>query len=445
MTLIPFLVVDRPASLRILSSLRLPPGQSKLGLMTHANTTDKFASLFSRFPCGEPDYCKLLHRRERHPEGRCVAGNAYASHFVTMGDSGVFTREGCQFSDYEALFKKYRSLGVNYGIIIDHLKDSERTIKSAEKAIKEYRRFRRRPFTLVGVAQGNSVKEYVECYESLKNLGFEHIAVGGLLRKKEKSKRFTHVRDEAEMYSVLRALRREHPRDWLFALGAYHPKRHNRLEALNIWGGDYKGWIFHYPKSTTGHPRRWLDHRRYRAVRNYIEQNVVMRITGEVGNRNLLVLGCSRAKLPSSELLPAIERYDGPVFRMVRKAFFDGLHLDVDIAILSGKYGLLPPNTMIADYDLRLTPGAPPPTASSVWRQDLLRQIDAHNYKDVFLSMGSDYLKALGDLHSGSRRTRIRQPKGRIGERLAQTKKWLLSKSNKASPCEVAIERAVRI
>lgn len=431
--MIPFFVVDRPASLRIIAGLNLPFGRARLGLMTHANTTGRFETLFRDFPCGEPEYCRILNDSRRHPEGKCATGAEYARRFVKMGDSGAFTREGCQFSDYESLFQKYNDLGVSYGVIIDYLKDPKRTIESAAQAIEVYRRNSNRNFKLAGVAQGNSVSEYIECYAALKKLGFEHIAVGGLLRKKENSKRFVHVRDESLMYAVIRSLRRRYPNDWLFALGAYHPKRHNRFEALDVWGGDYKGWIFHYPKAKEVHPRRWHDRRRYRAVRDYIEREVVRRATGETGNRNLLVLGCSKAKTNTTEPLPAIERYDGPTFRMVRKMFFDGLHLDVDLAVLSGKYGFLQPSSRIPNYDFRLLPGGPPPAEAGTWRQDLLKQVGSRHYKEVFLAMGPDYRRALGELHVKYGRTKFQTSEGTNGTRLAQTKRWIISKSNRAT------------
>src|SRR5205807_6709914 len=115
-----------------------------------------------------------------------------------------------------------------------YLKDTERTLESAHQAVEYYRRHDQ-PFRLVGVAQGNRLREYIECYSRLRKLGFGEIAVGGLLKKKENSKRFAYIRDESALYGVLRALRLKYPDDWLFALGAYHPKRHNRFEALNIF------------------------------------------------------------------------------------------------------------------------------------------------------------------------------------------------------------------
>src|SRR5207302_5907327 len=141
-----------------------------------------------------------------HGERRCEFGVAYSRRFVKMGDSGVFSRDGCKHSDYGSLFRKYRELGVGYGVMIDYLKDTERTLESADQAVEYYRR-NDQPFRLVGVAQGNRLREYIECYSRLRKLGFGEIAVGGLLKKKENSKRFAYIRNEAAPYGVRRALR----------------------------------------------------------------------------------------------------------------------------------------------------------------------------------------------------------------------------------------------
>ena len=78
-------------------------------------------------------------------------------------------------------------------------------------------------------------------------MGFSHIAIGGLLRRFENTVRYTQVRNEAFMYDVLEMVRKKHPRDWLFALGAFHPNRLTEFQRLDVWG-DYKGWIFQYKK-----------------------------------------------------------------------------------------------------------------------------------------------------------------------------------------------------
>ena len=429
--LIPFLVVDRPASLRIIAGLELPTEELRLGLMTHANTTERFGELFRNFPCGEPDYCKKLHQARRHPQGLCSSGRQFASYFEKIGDSGVFNRDGCHYDDYPQLFRKYATLGVDFGIMADVLKDSERTIESARRGFEAYSQLRSPSFQLVGVAQGNSVREYLRCYTSLRRIGYNRIAIGGLLRKKEKSKHFVHVRDEHMMYDVLRAIRLRYPADWLFALGAYHPKRHNRLAALGIFGGDYKGWIFHYSQQERKRVRRLEDRRRYRQVRQYLLTEVVSRILGTRGNSNLLVLGCSRAKVRRIGELPAIQLYDGPTFRMVRNLFFDGLHLDVDLAIFSGKHGLIMPSVRLQYYNKRLEDSSVSNPLVSTAIHDLASEVRKKKYKEVFLSMGSDYAMALCGFPRVGSRVRVLLPSGPIGKRLAQTKRWLVSKSNR--------------
>jgi len=54
--------------------------------------------------------------------------------------------------------------------MIDFLKEKDKTIKSAAKAMEVYEESER-PFKLVGVAQGNTLAEYMQCYEELKSIG----------------------------------------------------------------------------------------------------------------------------------------------------------------------------------------------------------------------------------------------------------------------------------
>ena len=103
----------------------------------------------------------------------------------------------------------------------------------------------------MGVAQGNTIDEYVECFERLKGLGYEHIAIGGLLRQIEKSSRYVQVRNEDFIEEVVGAIRKNHPNAWLFLLGTYHPNRHHRLNRMGIFGADFKGWILNYEPPDT--------------------------------------------------------------------------------------------------------------------------------------------------------------------------------------------------
>lgn len=68
----------------------------------------------------------------------------------------------------------------------------------------------------------------------------------------------------------------------------------------------------------------------------------------------LLILACSQRKKPGQRKLPAIERYDGPAFRVVRKYLRESDGDPIRILILSAKYGLIAANEKIGNYDCRL-------------------------------------------------------------------------------------------
>ena len=67
----------------------------------------------------------------------------------------------------------------------------------------------------------------------------------------------------------------------------------------------------------------------------------------------LLVLACSASKCPDPGRIPAIARYDGPLWRTLRAADPEGRLARV--AVLSARYGFRDAATPIADYDARLT------------------------------------------------------------------------------------------
>lgn len=113
-------------------------------------------------------------------------------------------------------------------------------------------------------------------------------------------------------------------------------------------------------------------------------------------DNRLLILSCSQRKRKSLESLPAIERYDGPPFRVLRKYLRQqpdqAKHLDVEI--LSAKYGLIDFERPIANYDQRLTT-----QRAKALRPQLLSQLSSlfqrGSYTKLLLSMGKDYLHAI--------------------------------------------------
>lgn len=76
---------------------------------------------------------------------------------------------------------------------------------------------------------------------------------------------------------------------------------------------------------------------------------------GDEGGR-LLVLACSRAKRPDPEPLPALERYDGPLFRVYRRYLREGpAHNQPALLVLSAEHGLIRGDFPLPPYDRVMT------------------------------------------------------------------------------------------
>lgn len=147
----------------------------------------------------------------------------------------------------------------------------------------------------------------------------------------------------------------------------------------------------------------------------------------------LLILGCSAAKRHDAGLMPAIERYDGPAFRVLRLAQREGnLPWLTWIRILSAKYGLMGPEDMIEDYNQVMTPqrAAELVGAVSVHLFGLLRQHPECN--DIFINVGAAYAPALAGFADWCLRHAIRctVASGGIGTRCSQLKVWLEARSD---------------
>ncbi|MDJ0714465.1 MAG: hypothetical protein QNJ54_09620 [Prochloraceae cyanobacterium] len=249
--MIPFFVADRPMSLRILKGLPLQdyPGV-KIGIMAHANTSKNFQRAFKEYPCEDLNRCDAIGGqpcpyKDDLDRTQCLDRQRILAQTIKMCDSGIFTKEGATLT-YQELFDTYDRMNVEYGIMIDVLQNAKATIESAKEAQKIYKS-NQYNFKLVVVAHGKEVLEYLECYQQLKDLGFHHIAIGGILRRQKNTVRYVNVSSDRFLFDILEKLRYKYPKDWLFALGCLNPRRIKSLNNLNVWA-DYKGWIFQYQK-----------------------------------------------------------------------------------------------------------------------------------------------------------------------------------------------------
>ena len=148
------------------------------------------------------------------------------------------------------------------------------------------------------------------------------------------------------------------------------------------------------------------------------------------GSTNLLIVTCSQRKRSDRELLPALERYDGIFFRILRKAQREGYWPDnLDVLITSAKYGLLELNTAIETYDRRMTV-AQAKQLKPVIAPLLTQRVTAHPYAEIFVNVSKVYLGAIEgwdmDLPCG---TTVIYATGDIGQRARQMRYWLLEKT----------------
>jgi len=151
-----------------------------------------------------------------------------------------------------------------------------------------------------------------------------------------------------------------------------------------------------------------------------------------------LLLSCSQRKNLASGLLPAIERYDGPAFQVLRKyCKTDNANLPLTY-ILSAEYALIPADRPIELYDRKMTPDRASELQPVVKQQ--LNEIiskQATLIDDALISLSGNYLSALGitentidisPIKLWTDKTNIDsmpQAHGRIGRRMATLYDWL--------------------
>lgn len=139
-------------------------------------------------------------------------------------------------------------------------------------------------------------------------------------------------------------------------------------------------------------------------------------------NSRLLLLACSATKKKSRRLLPAIDRYDGPAFRTLRKYWREGgkTPYPKDVYILSAKFGLIRGTKKIPYYNQMMNGRR----ASAIARgagSTLKSVIKRRAFTQGLAVMGSRYRQAL--------RLESFWPfitaKGGIGYQLGTLREWL--------------------
>lgn len=160
----------------------------------------------------------------------------------------------------------------------------------------------------------------------------------------------------------------------------------------------------------------------------------------------LVILGCSRRKRQTSRLIPAINRYDGPMFRVYRNHVdkADSNHLSP--CVLSARFGLIPGDTLIPRYERPL----------SLKNDDGMREHVADRFRatvfelkpiKLFVSVGQNYWPLLEEPIRDSRLKEVTVAQGGIGGRASQLQHWLGSQPRviPESPNELKAARSATL
>lgn len=161
----------------------------------------------------------------------------------------------------------------------------------------------------------------------------------------------------------------------------------------------------------------------------------------------LLILGCSKAKTAHDGLIPAIERYDGPAFRVLRRYLRQRPDPALAVHVLSAEFGLIPADTPIPYYDRQMTTAraeALQPRIDAAL--DRLRNhvdaapIDANN---LLVVASNPYLSTLTAAHGGLPGHCV--ARGSQGKKLAALHDWLYGACPKPRRAVAPLNRPIRL
>lgn len=142
--------------------------------------------------------------------------------------------------------------------------------------------------------------------------------------------------------------------------------------------------------------------------------------------RRLLILSCSQRKRASHEPLPAIDRYNGPLFFVLRRFLRECPRQAklLDVYILSAAYGLIPGDFATILYDRKMNISRTIELQSQI--TTVFSGIRLDNYISICFVLGKTYLKAFEGLQDQvPADTGSIVVYGPIGKKQTQLKKWL--------------------
>ena len=122
----------------------------------------------------------------------------------------------------------------------------------------------------------------------------------------------------------------------------------------------------------------------------------------------IIVSASSRLREKPTEPIPAIQRYDGIFFRVLRKLLRDGKLREFDILIVSEKYGLLSHKDKISHHAAHPGPwgslSLDEKAVNGIRKENLkkLKKI-VNKYSEIYVNLGREYMKLIGGFEEFTR------------------------------------------
>ena len=148
--------------------------------------------------------------------------------------------------------------------------------------------------------------------------------------------------------------------------------------------------------------------------------------------KRLIVLGCSATKIAVAGFLPAIARYDGPMYRVLR-AFLREYRWpeSLSIGVLSAKYGMIGGVSQIESYDQRMTLDR----AEEIRRQVTETLVNwSKIHSQVEFVMGQEYVRCIDPNRIANSYARHQIVEGPIGIKLNRLHSMLRSIDRTSRP-----------
>lgn len=140
----------------------------------------------------------------------------------------------------------------------------------------------------------------------------------------------------------------------------------------------------------------------------------------------IVIISCSNRKKSFPQAYPAIEVYDGPYYKTIRKLQREGkFPKDVKVLIISAKYGLLSLEDPIEMYDEKISKKRAMELKSTVSAK-LINEMSGQ-CEELVINLGTDYLPALEGIENLiPNNCQVKYFTGTIIERRQKLKEYLI-------------------